>query len=260
MPRSFYKFSPTTRCSFARSLKNLREEGISSARSSVQYLRPGIRAPLIRLAAGECIHPEILLINLGTIVKALSLRATVYTIPTKDTGLRIQSSSVLFADPGMGKGNGQNWQDEILKPLEDICRDYISSELQASLPNDDRPRFTDENNRSCIGHLKLPGRIQLPNGSCEAVLMSASYIPVLEYVKDKQTIVDKSGGNGMFLASHDSTLKAFVYKAAKSVPAIPQNNVFWQISINLQDALDWIKVGACNGTTRRVVYSYADDT
>ena len=107
MPKSFSKFSPTARSSLAHSLTNLRPDGNTSARSTIEYLRPKIRAALIRIAAGESVHPEVLLINLGTVVKVASLRAEVYTKPTKSSGLRIQSSSVLFAEPGLGKGKGQ---------------------------------------------------------------------------------------------------------------------------------------------------------
>ena len=43
---------------------------------------------------------------LGVIVKSAVLRASVFTMPSKTTGLRIQSSEVHIAVPGAGKGLG----------------------------------------------------------------------------------------------------------------------------------------------------------
>ena len=44
-------------------------------------------------------------------------------------------------------------------------------------------------------------------------------------MKDRQTILDKSGSNGLFLASHDATVKAMVYKTTESVSEIRNNAV-----------------------------------
>ena len=92
--------------------------------------------------------------------------------------------------------------------------------------------------------MELPFLIDLPNGSAEAVFTMAAHnsgsgvIPILEYIKDKQTIIDKTGSNGLFLASHDPTVKAMVYKTTESVPEITKNAMYWQIYINLEDSLD----------------------
>ena len=51
-------------------------------------------------------------------------------------------------------------------------------------------------------------------------------------------MVDHEGGNGIFLASHDASMKAKIFKTVESVPAILENNVFWQIFLNLEDAKD----------------------
>ena len=77
MTRMFSKFSPAARSSLSASLIDLRHEGHSSARSALAYLRPKMQPPIIRLMAEENIHPEILLIILGTIVKVAALRAVV---------------------------------------------------------------------------------------------------------------------------------------------------------------------------------------
>ena len=108
--------------------------------------------------------------------------------------------------------------------------------------------------------------MDLPNGSSEAAFLTGGrnsgcgMIPILEYLKDRQTIVDKSGSNGLFLASHDTTMKAMMYKTTESVPEICNNAIFWQIYISLEDSLDWFHVAGHNGTIRRLCYAYADST
>ena len=66
---------------------------------SVEYvlrnLRPNIRKVIIAITAGEAVHPEVVRMQLGVFVKSAALRATVYTIPSKEKGLRLQSSEVL---------------------------------------------------------------------------------------------------------------------------------------------------------------------
>ena len=83
-------------------------------------------------------------------------------------------------------------------------------------------------------------------------------VPILEYLKDRQTILGKSGSNGLFLASHDATVKAMVYKTTESVPEIRNNAVFWQIYVNLEDSMDCFKTAGNNVTIRRLCYAYAD--
>ena len=65
---------------------------------SVEYvlrnLRPNIRKVIIAITAGEAVHPEVVRMQLGVFVKSAALRATVYTIPSKEKGLRLQSSEV----------------------------------------------------------------------------------------------------------------------------------------------------------------------
>ena len=85
-------------------------------------------------------------------------------------------------------------------------------------------------------------------------------IPIMEYLKDKQTIIDKNGSNGVFLESHDMTMRAMAYKTTESVPRIRNNTVFWQIYINLEDTLDWFSTAGNNGTARRLCYSYGDSS
>ena len=54
-------------------------------------------------------------------------------------------------------------------------------------------------------------------------------IPIMEYLKDKQTIIDKNGSNGVFLESHDMTMRAMAYKTTESVPRIRNNTVLANI-------------------------------
>ena len=44
--------------------------------------------------------------QLGVFVKSGVMNAEVFTIPTKQVGLRVQSSEVHIAVPGVGKGMG----------------------------------------------------------------------------------------------------------------------------------------------------------
>ena len=76
-----------------------------SPKFSLTYLRPEVRAILIKVAAGERIHPELTRVVLAGCVKVAALRAVVYTMPTKMKGLRIQSSDIILGEPGLGKGS-----------------------------------------------------------------------------------------------------------------------------------------------------------
>ena len=63
-------------------------------------------------------------------------------------------------------------------------------------------------------------------------------VPIPEWSNGKRSVLVKDGGNGLFLASHDETMKAKIYKTVESVPEILNNQVFCQIFINLEDVLD----------------------
>ena len=105
MSSGFKKFSTIGRAHFSQSLSNI-FKGKSSARFSLEYIRPKTRAILFQIASGERIHPEFVRVNLSGCVKAACLRSVVFTIPTKSRGLRIQSSDVILGEPGTGKGLG----------------------------------------------------------------------------------------------------------------------------------------------------------
>ena len=83
-----------------------------------------------------------------------------------------------------------------------------------------------------LANMELPFLIDLPNGSCEAVFLTGArnrgsgVIPILEYLKDKQTLFDKKGTNGVFLGSHDPTMLSTVFKTTESVPTIYDNSIF----------------------------------
>ena len=67
-------------------------------------MRPSVRAVLLKIAAGERIPPEFVRIVLAGCLKVASLKADVFTIPTKEEGLRIQKSDIILGEPGVGKG------------------------------------------------------------------------------------------------------------------------------------------------------------
>ena len=58
----------------------------------LRNLRPNIS--IIAITVGEAVHPEVVRMQLGVFVKFAALRATVYTIPCKEKGLRLLSSEV----------------------------------------------------------------------------------------------------------------------------------------------------------------------
>ena len=78
---------------------------VCSPKFSLIPLRPRLRAILLKIAAGERIHPELSRVVLAGCVKVAALRSEVYTIPTKNRGLRIQSSDIILGEPGLGKGS-----------------------------------------------------------------------------------------------------------------------------------------------------------
>ena len=49
-------------------------------------------------------------------------------------------------------------------------------------------------------------------------------VPINEYIRDRQTILDKTGGTGVFLNSHDRGMKSLVYKTTVCVPEIERCN------------------------------------
>ena len=62
----------------------------------MQYLRPAVRALLLKIACGERIPPEFVRIVLAGCLKGASLRAVVETIYSKEKSLRIQTSGKIF--------------------------------------------------------------------------------------------------------------------------------------------------------------------
>ena len=98
-------FSPLGRHKLEKGLADLAKPR-TSAHYAVQHLRPCLRLLLLAVTAGECIHPEIVRMQLGVFVKSAALRAEVFSITSKAEGLRLQSSEILVASPGVGKGLG----------------------------------------------------------------------------------------------------------------------------------------------------------
>ena len=67
-------------------------------------MRPNVRALLLKVAAGERIPPEFIRIALAGCLKVAVLKALVKTIPSKAKGLRVQTTDIVFGEPGVGKG------------------------------------------------------------------------------------------------------------------------------------------------------------
>ena len=70
----------------------------------VQCLQPSVRAVLLKVAGVEGITPEFVRVLLAGCLKVGALNATVFTIPSKSRGLRIQTSDIILGEPGVGKG------------------------------------------------------------------------------------------------------------------------------------------------------------
>ena len=55
-----------------------------------------------------------------------------------------------------------------------------------------------------VGNLELPGLFELPTDSCDALILRAAhnsgfgYVPINEYIRDRQSILEKHNPNGLF--------------------------------------------------------------
>ena len=97
------KFNGVGRCHLQDSFRKLRGDE-PCAKWSLKYLRPSVRALIMKVTAGVRFPPELIRIVLSGCVKVAALRSVVYTIPTKAEGLRIQTSDIILGEPGVGKG------------------------------------------------------------------------------------------------------------------------------------------------------------
>ena len=62
-----------------------------------------MRGLLLKVSAGERLPPEIIRV-LGGFLKVACFRTVAFTIPSKEEGLRIQTSDIILGEPGVGKG------------------------------------------------------------------------------------------------------------------------------------------------------------
>ena len=108
------KFSMLGRQKLESSLEDI-FGNISTVQYCLSKLRPKVRTFLLRIAAGESVHPKIVRMQMGVFVKSAVLRAEVFSIPTKIKGLRMQSS-LLFpylvisdTEPDSGSAHDLHW-------------------------------------------------------------------------------------------------------------------------------------------------------
>ena len=97
------KFSFIGPSHLASSLEEMRDEQ-SSAKYSFQFLRPSVRGLLLSVSVGGRIPPEFVRVVISGCLKVAGLRTVVFTIPSKEKGLRIQTSDIILGEPGVGKG------------------------------------------------------------------------------------------------------------------------------------------------------------
>ena len=126
------KFSAIGRSHLAESFSEIRQ-GELCTKQSVQYLRPKVRAVLLKIAGGERIPPEFIRIVLSGCLKVGSLKADVFTIPSKAEGLRIQTSDIILGEPGVGKGQAFQQRDSLLSDVKKMLLKYADDEFKESL-------------------------------------------------------------------------------------------------------------------------------
>ena len=203
-------------------------------------------------------------------------------MPSKSKGLRLQTSDIILGEPGVGKGQAQHQRDSLVEDIKKEFLKYADDEFKNSLqqvqvhqqenknvldveqPAEQPAKFKYVDGVYRLCNMPFTFLIDLPNGSCEGVFLRASrnaacgVVPILEQYNGRRTVLDKDGGNGSFLYSHDPDMKAKLFKTVEIVPEIANNSVFQQIFINLEDVLDQIDIAGNNGTLHRIAYSYAD--
>ena len=153
----------------------------------------------------------------------------------------VEGDNAVIQNAGEDNGEMQNPEVDVLQGDAggdaDIVpgpNEHVPIQQLDGMVNNQRKRLTfkDLDGILKVADLPLPGLLKLPTGSCEAVLLRVSrnngfgYVPINEYIRDRQTILDKSGNNGLFLNSHDPNMEALVYKTTVSVPEMPENNMF----------------------------------
>ena len=122
-----------------------------------------------------------------------------YTIPSKEKGLRIQTSDIVLGEPGVGKGQAFQWRDDLIDDVKKVLLKYADDELRKHLqlpedaePQNDPPparirrKFKYVDGVEILSDMPLPFLVDLPNGSAEAVFViaskngSAGMVPILE--------------------------------------------------------------------------------
>ena len=56
------------------------------------------------MSVGGRIPPEFVRVVISGCLKVAGLRTVVFTFPSKEKGLRIQTSDIILGEPGVGKG------------------------------------------------------------------------------------------------------------------------------------------------------------
>ena len=112
-------------------------------------------------------------------LKVASLNASVYTMPSKEKGLRIQTGDIFLESLGWGKGQAFQWRDDLVGPIKELLQKYAEDELKNSLQPvqgpmlenqniprvEARPKFKYIGGVERLADLPLPFLIDLPNFS-----------------------------------------------------------------------------------------------
>ena len=104
-----------------------------------------MRGILLKIAAGERILPEYVRVVLAGCMKVAALNASVYTMPSKEKGPRIQTSDIILGEPGVGKGQAFQWRDDLVAPIKEMLQKYAEDKLKNSLQPVQGPMLENQN-------------------------------------------------------------------------------------------------------------------
>ena len=109
----------------------------------------------------------------------------------------------------------------LLKYADEEMTNYLQPPVEPELQGDreqavppKRHKFKYIDGIERLKDIPLPFLVDLPTGSSEGIFCVAAnnsgcgMVPILEWCNGRRAVLDKDGGNGVFLASHDVRIKA----------------------------------------------------
>ena len=96
-------------------------------------------------------------------LKLAALKTVVFTIPSKERGLRIQSSDIILGEPGVGKGQAFQWRDDIMEDTKKMLLKYANDEMKnylQAVPDRQPEGEKEENGPECRAKFKYVDGIE----------------------------------------------------------------------------------------------------